>query len=141
MQEVRPFIQLFRYDLDSRDFDKFEKIIMNTQNIQMVDWIEDSAIVAFICKTDHPEGIETIIEDCGTPKLAERRYQSVLTILGANDGTSSDREKAMRKAVEEDHEMTEWIREMYKKAQKNGVAVQEVEVSEDESDESEDRAD
>lgn len=120
MQDVRPFIQIYRFDLSDPDYCHFEKIIMNTKNIQMVEWMDGSDFVAFVCNTDHPEGVETIIEDYGSPKIAERRYHSILTVLGANDGTSMDREKAMRKAAKEKEEIDEFLRNAFRKAQEAG---------------------
>ena len=120
MQEVHPFIQLFQYELGGNDCDAFQNIIMNVKNIQLVSWYDGTGFVAFVCKTDHPEGIETIIEDYGDPVMARNRYHSVLTLLGANDGTAIDREKAMRKTVEKNHETDEWLRGVIKKAKAAG---------------------
>lgn len=134
MQDVRPFIQLFRYDLSSPDHDHFEKVIINTKNIVLVEWHEDWKFVAIVCETDHPEGRETFIEDYNNEKVARNRYQHILTLLGANDGSACEREGIMKKAAKENYETDEWIRQMFIKAagQKKPDDEEEQEEDEDE---------
>ena len=120
MQDVRPFIQLFRYDLSDHDHDHFQKMIINTNNIQLVEWQEDWDFVAFVVTTDHPEQVESFIEDYGSPAEARKRYQSVLTMLGANDATAMDREKRMKEAVRQNAKTDEWIRSLIRNAKAAG---------------------
>ena len=120
MQDVRPFMQLFRYDPSSKDHDRFQKTIINTKCIMLVEWQEDWDFVAIVCKTDHPEGQETFIEDYGCPAEARKRYQSILTMLGANDGTAYDRERIMKKSVREKAKLDKWIHGLFQKAKAAG---------------------
>ena len=120
MQEVRPFIQIFRYDLADKNHDKFERIIINTNDIHQVEWHEDWDFVAFVCDTDHPEGQECMIEDYGDPMEARKRYMNVLTLLGANDGTAMDRVRLMRKAVKKKAKTDAWFRGLIEKAKAAG---------------------
>lgn len=120
MQEVRPFIQLFRYDLSSKDYDHFQKIITNTRFIQLVEWQENWDFVAIVCKTDHPDGTECIIEDYGDLAIARKRYHDILTALGANDGTAYDREKIMKKAVRKKAKDDKWLHDLIQKAKAAG---------------------
>lgn len=133
MQDVRPFIQLFRYDLSDHDHDHFQKMIINTNNIQLVEWQEDWDFVAFVVTTDHPEQVESFIEDYGSPAEARKRYQSVLTMLGANDATAMDREKRMKEAVRQNAKTDEWILSLIRNAKAAGYKPFEDEDGEEEA--------
>ena len=120
MQKVAPFIQLFRFDPSDKDHNQFEYIIINTKCIHMVEWHKDWDFVAIVCHTDHPEGEECYIEDYGNPKEARKRYGSLQTMLGANDGTAFDREKLMRKTMKEKAETDAWFKNLIQKAKAAG---------------------
>ena len=120
MQKVAPFIQLFRYEPGSKDHDSFERVAVNTRCIHLVEWHEDWDFVAIVVHTDHPEGEETYIEDYGSPEVARKRYMSLLTLLGANDGTAMDREKLMRKTMKEHAKTDAWFKGLIEKAKAAG---------------------
>ena len=120
MQERAKFIQLFRYELSEPDHDSFERIIINAKYIHMVEWHENWDFVAIVCHTDHPEGIETCIEDYGNPIAARNRYMHLLTLLGANDGTAFEREKLMKKTMKEHAKTDKWFHDLFQKAKAAG---------------------
>lgn len=120
MQQVQRFIQIFRYDLTEPDHDSFERVLINTNRIQMVEWHENWNFVTIVCETDHPDGIETYMEDYGDPLQARKRYGDIQTMLGANDGTAFDREKLMKKAAKENKKLDDWFHGLVQKAKAAG---------------------
>lgn len=136
MQKVAPFIQLFRYELDGKDHDSFERVVVNTKCIHLVEWHEDWDFVAIVCYTDHPEGEETYVEDYGDPMEARKRYMHLLTLLGGNDGTAMDREKLIRKTAKEKARTDRWLRGLIQKAKAAGYNPFK-EEEDDETDEAE----
>ena len=120
MQERAKFIQLFRYEPTDPEHDSFERVIINTKHINLVEWHEDWDFVAIVCKTDHPEGTESFIEDYGDSIEARKRYMNLLTLLGANDGTAIDREKRMKKTMKEHAKTDAWFRGLIQKAKAAG---------------------
>lgn len=120
MQKVAPFIQLFRCELDGKDHDAFERVIVNVKCIHMVEWHENWDFVAIVCATDHPEGEETYVEDYGDPAEARKRYMHLLTLLGANDGTGMDRERLIKKTAKEHAKTDKFFRDLFQKAKEAG---------------------
>ena len=103
MQKVAPFIQLFRYDLDGKDHDSFERVTVNTKCIHLVEWHEDWDFVA------HRQGAAAVVAvDEEGKLLMVRQWRNALDRealelpAGARDFPEEEMELCARRELEEE---------------------------------------